>query len=144
MFVIVNDKGLFWNSVGWTPEYPDATQYKSDEQAIGECDKIEDCPATVVRSYGEDDQETTHHNVASRNLTLEMPEKQDMTEEELENKRWLDDSIQFPRLLAEINATQIINYGTLEMSTDLTAEEIDQLFNRAEKKWQDIKDSMTK
>lgn len=50
---------------------------------------------------------------------------------------WERDSIQFPRLLAEIRAAGLTRnqYHELEASMDLTREEIDQLLERAETAW---------
>lgn len=53
----------------------------------------------------------------------------DMNEEV--NKLWNDNLTQFARLLAEINATQTLNYESLSEQTDLTLQEIDELFERA-------------
>jgi len=54
---------------------------------------------------------------------------------------WLDDATQFPRLLAEIRAVGLTpeQYRTLRESMDLTANEIDELFQRAEETWDGIK-----
>jgi hypothetical protein len=54
---------------------------------------------------------------------------------------WKDDSIQFPRLLAEIAATVELrgaDYAALGESMDLTPEQIDELFDRAQQRWQGI------
>jgi hypothetical protein len=58
-----------------------------------------------------------------------------------ENPRWLDNGIQFPRLLAEISAAGLTEwqYRFLEVSMDLRRQEIDQLLDRAEMEWQRIK-----
>jgi len=53
---------------------------------------------------------------------------------------WKDNKIQFPRLLAEIVATQDLNMKELCESMDLDAEEVGELFERAEVEWQKIKD----
>jgi hypothetical protein len=58
------------------------------------------------------------------------------------NPLWLDDSIQFPRLLDEIRATQELDYAALCDSMDLTSEEIDELFDRAMAKWEVQKASL--
>jgi len=56
-------------------------------------------------------------------------------------KRWQDDSVQFPRLLAEIHASGLTRnqYHDLEASMDLTSVEIDELLERAENAWETIK-----
>ena len=56
-------------------------------------------------------------------------------------ERWKNNTIQFPRLLAEINGVGLTNkqYKELSDSMDLSREEIDQLFDRAEESWQQIK-----
>jgi|TARA_Y100000034_G_C6835167_1_gene377329 plasmid maintenance system antidote protein VapI len=59
-----------------------------------------------------------------------------------ENPLWEDNSIQFPRLIAEINACVDIspeNWRELQESMDLTEDEIIQLFDRAHDKWEKIK-----
>lgn len=50
---------------------------------------------------------------------------------------WKDNNIQFPRLLAEINAIGLTDkqYLDLGSSMDLARWEIDELFNRAETQW---------
>ncbi len=57
---------------------------------------------------------------------------------------WEDDSIQFPRLLAEIRAAgltpQILSL--LRKSMGLGNKQIEELFVRAEKKWERIKDQV--
>lgn len=53
---------------------------------------------------------------------------------------WSDDSLQFPRLLAEICATQAnLDDAALCESMDLTENEIGQLFDRAQAAWESIK-----
>lgn len=44
---------------------------------------------------------------------------------------WSDDLVQFARLLDEINGSQALNYAPLCESMDLTAEQINELFDRA-------------
>jgi hypothetical protein len=55
---------------------------------------------------------------------------------------WEMNSVQFPRLLAEIYAMGLSEdqYDFLEESMDLVAYEIDSLFERADNEWQAIKD----
>ena len=56
--------------------------------------------------------------------------------------RWKDNSIQFPRLLAEINATQdSLDMEALCESMDLEQEQIDELFERATVDFEKIKDT---
>lgn len=53
---------------------------------------------------------------------------------------WEDDSIQFPRLLAEIIATQEnLDIEALAKEMDLTPIQVDELFERAQMKWDAIK-----
>jgi hypothetical protein len=55
---------------------------------------------------------------------------------------WADNNIQFPRLLAEINANVTIEaeeWEDLKTSMDLSQEEITELFDRAEAEWETIK-----
>jgi hypothetical protein len=54
--------------------------------------------------------------------------------------KWKDNSIQFPRLLAEIIATQELDIPALAESMDLTEHDVLHLFDRAEIEWQEIKD----
>ena len=51
---------------------------------------------------------------------------------------WERDEIQFPRLLAEIAATQELGMDALCESMDLTQADIDELFDRASTTWQRI------
>ncbi len=52
---------------------------------------------------------------------------------------WENDAIQFPRLLAEIVATQEIDFAVLSESTGLELARIDELFDRAQRAWEKIK-----
>lgn len=55
---------------------------------------------------------------------------------------WEDDAVQFPRLLAEVNA--VIDIDTICIvaeNMDLTTDEVQTLFDRAEKAWEIIKAS---
>lgn len=56
---------------------------------------------------------------------------------------WERDDIQFPRLLAEVLATQDLDMGALSVSMDLTVQEITALFDRAERTWESIKATAT-
>jgi hypothetical protein len=55
---------------------------------------------------------------------------------------WNEDNIQFPRLLAEIVATQDIDVNALAESMDLDTDEVWALFSRAEKKFEIIKENL--
>jgi len=50
---------------------------------------------------------------------------------------WSDDSVQFPRLLAEINACGLSEdqYAAIAESMALTIEQVDELLDRAEAAW---------
>jgi len=50
---------------------------------------------------------------------------------------WSDDSVQFPRLLVEINACGLsdLQYVDIAQSMSLTTDRVDELFDRAEKVW---------
>jgi hypothetical protein len=53
---------------------------------------------------------------------------------------WDNDMIQFPRLLAEIMATQDkIDFKALAESMDLTEDNVHELFDRAQLSWEAIK-----
>jgi len=53
---------------------------------------------------------------------------------------WEDDSVQFPRLLAEIMATQDnLDMPALAESMDVSIEELNELFDRADRSWESIK-----
>lgn len=50
---------------------------------------------------------------------------------------WMDDSVQFPRLIAEINATQDhLDIESLADSMDLETGDVHELFNRADRAWE--------
>lgn len=51
------------------------------------------------------------------------------------SSKWSDDNIQFPRLIAELLATQDIDKQSLASSMDLSLEELQELFDRAESVW---------
>lgn len=54
---------------------------------------------------------------------------------------WDMDDVQFPRLLAEINATQDkVDFYALSESMGLELAAIDELFDRADSKWEQIKE----
>lgn len=56
--------------------------------------------------------------------------------------KWADNSIQFPRLLAEIMATQDqLDMLALAQSMDLSVDEVRELFDRAQEKWEQIKEN---
>lgn len=53
---------------------------------------------------------------------------------------WERDDIQFPRLIAEINATQdSLNLEALAESMDLSLDEVVELFDRADQAWEAAK-----
>lgn len=58
------------------------------------------------------------------------------------NNSWSDDSVQFPRLLAEIaaNCTLDGDWGDLCESMDCTTAQIDEIFDRAQNAWKKIKE----
>ena len=60
----------------------------------------------------------------------------------MSNKKWNDNSIQFPRLIAEINACVDISekdWIALQESMDLSEGDIMDLFDRANDEWEKIK-----
>lgn len=60
----------------------------------------------------------------------------------MSDANWNNDAIQFPRLLAEIMATQEIDMNALAESMDLSVDEVNELFDRADQAWEDIKAGM--
>lgn len=58
------------------------------------------------------------------------------------NPLWDDDRIQFPRLLAEILATQDLDFVALGGSMDLDVADVDALFERADAAWEATKARM--
>lgn len=56
-------------------------------------------------------------------------------------QNWQNNAIQFPRLLAEIMATQELNMESLAESMDLTIEEVAELFDRADQQWEAAKNN---
>ena len=58
----------------------------------------------------------------------------------MSNANWKNNAIQFPRLLAEIMATQELNMEALAESMDLSVEEVDELFDRADQEWEVAKE----
>ena len=57
------------------------------------------------------------------------------------NLIWGDNKIQFPRLLAEIRAIGLTNtqYKELAESMDISQLDVDELLERAESEWEEIK-----
>lgn len=58
------------------------------------------------------------------------------------NKNWKNNAIQFPRLIAELEAIGVFTHKTLrdlERETDLTEKEIYDLIDRAQEEWNKIK-----
>lgn len=63
-----------------------------------------------------------------------------------ENPLWERNDIQFPRLIAEINATvELTKRQRTELceSMDLEPSDIDELFDRADEEWERIKSEIT-
>jgi len=61
------------------------------------------------------------------------------------NKNWNNNRIQFPRLLAEIVATGAITnevMAGLRDGMDLSNDEINEIFDRAQMEWEKIKQSV--
>ncbi len=59
-----------------------------------------------------------------------------------ENPRWLDNNVQFPRLIVELKANVTISredWSSLCDSMDLSGDYVDELFDRAEAEWGRIK-----
>lgn len=58
--------------------------------------------------------------------------------------KWYDNNIQYPRLLAEIRAIGLTpgQYIDLQEATDCTKEEIDEILERSETDWQEIKSNL--
>lgn len=70
-----------------------------------------------------------------------------MSNEDIHNEKWNDDSIQFPRLITEIRANVDISnkeWDDMCNSMDLSYGKIEQLFNRADKEWEKIKEESRK
>lgn len=59
----------------------------------------------------------------------------------MSNQLWTRDDIQFPRLLAEIKAVGLNpdQFRTLCYSMDLSASELHELFDRAEERFESLK-----
>lgn len=57
----------------------------------------------------------------------------------MSNTHWQNNGVQFPRLLAEIMATQELDLNSLANSMDLSVDEINELFDRANQAWEDSK-----
>lgn len=58
------------------------------------------------------------------------------------NGIWTHDEIQFPRLIAEIIATQELDLAALAKSMDLSIGDVNDLLQRAEERWETIKSQM--
>jgi len=54
---------------------------------------------------------------------------------------WKDDSIQFPRLLAEIMAVGLTEkqWDDIETSMNIEEDELSELFDRAQTEWEEVK-----
>lgn len=59
--------------------------------------------------------------------------------QEDQNPKWMDNLIQFPRLIAEIMATQEIDMPALAESMDISVDELNELFDRANQAWEAAK-----
>jgi hypothetical protein len=55
---------------------------------------------------------------------------------------WERDDVQFPRLLAEIAATQELNVDVLSEAMDLDEDAIDELLERAQQSWASAKNTL--
>lgn len=60
------------------------------------------------------------------------------------NPLWEDNSIQFPRLIAELLASDTFTFNIEELkeSMDLEEEDILELFDRAQGEWDEITDAL--
>ncbi len=61
---------------------------------------------------------------------------------EMQIDYWSKNNIQFPRLLAEIRATGSLDPQILADAMGLGSDDIDELFDRAQIEWEDIKQSV--
>ncbi len=62
---------------------------------------------------------------------------------DLDVEPWARDDIQFPRLLAEISATQDnLNLRAIADAMDLSIAEVNSLFDRADKAWESVKEAL--
>ena len=59
---------------------------------------------------------------------------------QIENPLWKNDHVQFARLLSEIYAVCPLEFGDLADSMDLSVDHIRELFDRAEKVWEEAKE----
>lgn len=57
----------------------------------------------------------------------------------MSDARWYNDSLQFPRLIVEIRATQDLDFQALCESMDLEEDDLDELFDRADRAWEGAK-----
>lgn len=57
----------------------------------------------------------------------------------MSNAKWGNNAVQFPRLLAEIMATQELDMEALAESMDLSIDQVSELFDRADEAWEHIK-----
>ena len=58
----------------------------------------------------------------------------------MSNANWNNDAIQFPRLIAEIMATQDLDMVALCDAMDLELPHLNELFDRADAEWERIKE----
>jgi hypothetical protein len=67
----------------------------------------------------------------------------DAHEEEEENPLWEDDALQFARLLCELAAVGVpdgADWASLSENMDLSVVELDSLFDRARRRWEEAKE----
>lgn len=57
----------------------------------------------------------------------------------MSNQKWENNAIQFPRLLAEISATQELDIPALSEAMDLSIDDVNELLDRADRAWEDAK-----
>lgn len=61
----------------------------------------------------------------------------------MSNSKWKNDAIQFPRLIAEIIATQEnLDIDVLCESMDISLDELNELFDRAQDKFEKLKENL--
>ena len=90
-----------------------------------------------VLDQGSDDPEAIEQIKEVRALAEKLEKESDRPKDP-----WSDDSIQFPRLIAEISATQeMLDIKAIATSMDLDLEDVDELFDRADARWEEIKKS---
>lgn len=89
--------------------------------------------SNIAFTINEDDQTHTvnmNYKVNIQHIQVSHNRKED---------KWERDDIQFPRLISEFLATQDIDYNVLAASMNLTVDQVKELFDRADQKWEMIK-----